>query len=315
MPRKKRSSLPASLPPLTPEDRTRRRHFLRALSRTNNATIATEAAGGGRPWFYRHQSLDPGFARRWSRAKRIAALRLAGAKGPKRNLGGIDAHMEVLATAETTVHVHKDGTAKLVLKRDHELGEEDIANFLIIYGQCGNITRAAHSVGFHPDCFHKLRRKSPDFHRQMQDSGHLTLDDLRVQVAATVANAMDGGATDAPEAEGLLKIDITLKEALDAIDRLSAVERRERELEVKTKAAEAALAKAQAMGAAHAQHQPLPTDEETDAVLAEVIAKFDAAAKQRRHEARLRAKERDEANRATAQAKKVAKRRAAKKRK
>lgn len=98
----------------------------------------------------------------------------------------------------------------------------------------------------------------------------------------------------------------------------AAKEKQTKEAEKAVEKAAAALAKAEKEKGADADAAsvltPLPSDEETDAVLAEVIAKFDAAAKQRRHEARLRGQEKRDANRAAAQAKAVQKRRAAKKR-
>lgn len=292
--------------PFTPEQTaTHRRHFLRILSRKGNVMIAAAETGVSATWFYKQARDDPKFRQRWADAKALSARRLAGRPGARRTLGGIAARLEMMKGREMIVATGTDGAPKLRPKRDDEPGEEAIATFLTTLGDTGNVSLAARTAGFANSTLYALRARSPEFRRAMREVKESARDGLTLQATAMIGQLMEMKVA----GKGNNRVDITVSEALEGMERVSASLRREREAEEATEARSLASTENQ-HAASSEEADRIATSEETDAWLREQLKqKFYALNKQRRHEAQQRRK----ANRERAQAKQVAKRRAAKK--
>lgn len=264
---------------------TRRRRFLRVLSRTGNVTMAIAEAGGSRNWYYIERERDERFFSRWARAVALSQRRMDGRRGPVRAQGGIAARQAHQESARTTYAPNKNGEMQLRIARKHELTKEEMEDFLWGLTATANVRRAAASAGRHPGCFYNLLLKSPEFRKAFNEARAIGIEVVKMDALASASLVLNSEEWD----ERMVRFSMTAAEAIRVVELIDNKEAQ--------------------VGKGCNCTPEIATEEESNALIAEVIAKFDAAAKQHRHEARLRR----EANREVAQAKQVAKRRAAKK--
>lgn len=140
------------------------RHFLKALRRTANVTLAAEAAGQTRKTFQKRRARNPDFAAEWDAALSFAQAQLAAGKGATPPAGDaaitVGGEYSVRATRGRRLQVRRAPKGLLTVEGERR--------FLAHLAATANVRLSAEATGVGWNAIYARRARCPDFARAME---------------------------------------------------------------------------------------------------------------------------------------------------